>query len=731
MFRHEQLTAILRLLIGVIFWIGLCLPMQAHATPFTETVPNGNGPIPDTYPAVGGTMFVLIGDNGNIYYQFVNPSTQFQGFAGTGQPVAFRGIPTFQLGPQQTLNCGIVSCSDYFGGGIAEGYARLTVRDADACPGNFDFDDVTFEVNGLTVSSLSNLGPNDVQRTNLTGTTQIANTENCFRNQGTAETSTGWFDLQQNVLDNILSVGSTTPFITDEDTGSNVNRGDNAWFFQDGVDATGTPEVAPGIEITKTADVTEYNAPGDVINYSFEVRNIGSVQLNSIVVSDSFITGNVICPQSSLVTGEIMICTGQHIVTQQNIDDDVVFVNTAEVTANPTEGQLGAVSGTLTIPGPDADNSATITKVASQDSNLNVGDTVTYTYVVENTGNITLNNVTIDDNHGGSGNLSAVSPAPVSLAPNESQTFTTTYEITQDDFDAGQVDNTAIIDATAARGPFTSPSADEQVTMTTPTPEATFSKFADPNADVAADDVITYTYRVDNTGDVTLDASVTDIHNGDGNLSAITPATASIAPGDFAEFTATYTVLQSDVDKNADITNDATASFTPARGSLADLEDDASVGVAAEPAAEFTKTADVTTGLTTGDIVTYTYTFTNTGNVALENLSIADVHQGLGSLSAISPTSVASLAAGVSQEFTATYEITLDDFEAGTDIPNTATASFTPERGTLDPLIADASVSIAAPAPSAVLTKTPDVTSGVAEGDTCLLYTSPSPRDRG
>jgi len=47
-----------------------------------------------------------------------------------------------------------------------------------------------------------------------------------------------------------------------------------------------------------------------------------------------------------------MTCTGQHIVTQDNLDDDVVFINTAEVTAIPTEGTIGSVSGTLEIPGP-------------------------------------------------------------------------------------------------------------------------------------------------------------------------------------------------------------------------------------------------------------------------------------------------------------------------------------------------------------------------------------------
>jgi uncharacterized repeat protein (TIGR01451 family) len=697
--------SIVKMLIGVWLWIALSVP--AMATTFTETVPNGNGPIPDTFPPVGGTMFVLVGVNGNIYYQFVNPSTQFEGFAGTGAPAAFRGIPTFQLGPEQVLNCGIVSCSDYFGGAIAEGYSRLTVRDADACPGNFDFEDVTFLVNGIDVSSLSNLGPNDVQRTNLTGTSQIANTENCFRNQGTGETSTAWFDLPGNVLNDILTSGSTTPFIRDDDTGRSTTRGDNAWFFQDGVDATGTPEVAPGITIEKTADRSSYDGVGDVINYSFLVTNIGSVQLNDIVVDDSFIIGTVSCPLTSLVTGQTMTCTGQHIVSQQNVDDDVVFVNTASVTANPSEGTLGNVSGTLTIPGPDATNMASLTKSASPRVDLNVGDEVTYTYVVVNTGNITLSDVSIADVHGGSGNLSAITPMAVSLAPTESQSFTATYIVTQDDFEAGSIDNTATITATPARGNFTSPEATEQVTMATPTPEASFSKLASPTSDVAAGDLITYTYRVDNTGDVTLEnVTIADVHNGNGALSAITPASATIAPGGFAEFTANYTVLQSDVDANAPITNTATAALNPARGSLADLTDDASVGVAAEPSATFTKTADPKTDLQTGDIVTYSYVVTNTGNIDLVNLSVSDVHGGMGSLSAISPASLPLLAAGDNATFTASYEITLQDFEDGSNIDNQATLSFTPERGTLAPLTANETISIAGPTPNAVLSKT-------------------------
>jgi uncharacterized repeat protein (TIGR01451 family) len=710
----------------------VCMPAQA--TPFTETVPNGNGPIPNTYPAVGGTMFVLIGANGNIYYQFVNPSTQFRGFQLTGNPAAFRGSPEFQLGPAQALNCGIVSCTDYFGGSIVEGYARLTARDGDTCDAstgssgsnnNFDYQDVEFEINGITVTNLSDLPANSVERTNFAGDTSLG-FENCFRNQGSSETSTGWFDLTPvpGLLNNILTTGSTTPFINDSDGWTN-NRGDNFWFFDDGNDATGTPEVAPGIEIIKTADRTDYTAVGDIINYSFEVRNIGSVQLNSIVVTDSFITGAVSCPQTSLVSGETMTCTGQHVVTQQNIDDDIVFVNTAQVTANPTEGQLGNVSGTLTIPGPPANNSMTLTKTASNDTDVAVGETITYTYVVTNTGNITMDDVTISDAHGGVGTLSSMDPLEVDdLAPTETATFTATYVVQQGDLDAGNtISNTATVSGVPKRGTVADVDAMETITLVAPNPAATFAKLASPDSDVSEGDTITYTYTVTNTGNVTLDATVSDVQSGTGTLSAISPASQSIAPGANGTFTATYVVTQADFDAGTDITNTATAAYTPARGTLADQTADATVTVAAPaPASTLTKTASDDTDVQAGDVITYTYRFTNTGDVTLTDVSVSDVHSGTGTLGAITPASVPSLAPDAFADFTADYTVTQADIDAATAITNTATGAATPERGSLTAPTADESVSVETPAPAMTMVKTASNDTDVAVGDV-ITYT--------
>ena len=102
--------------------------------------------------------------------------------------------------------------------------------------------------------------------------------------------------------------------------------------------------------------------------------------------------------------------------------------------------------------------SITVTKTASADSNVPAGTTITYTYVVTNTGNQTISSIDLSDAHGGSG------PAPDpgnetlttdtgitgdssdagtngiwdSLAPGDQVTFTASYIVTQSDVDTLQ-----------------------------------------------------------------------------------------------------------------------------------------------------------------------------------------------------------------------------------------------------------------------------------------------------
>jgi large repetitive protein len=96
------------------------------------------------------------------------------------------------------------------------------------------------------------------------------------------------------------------------------------------------------------------------------------------------------------------------------------------------------------------------------------------------------------------------------------------------------------------------------------------TKAATPNTNLSAGQVVTYTYTVKNTGNVSIkNIALTDVHNAIGAapvpgsevvtgdvppLNDSNDATAgngvwsSLAPGDTITFTATYTVQQSDVD---------------------------------------------------------------------------------------------------------------------------------------------------------------------------------------
>jgi uncharacterized repeat protein (TIGR01451 family) len=94
------------------------------------------------------------------------------------------------------------------------------------------------------------------------------------------------------------------------------------------------------------------------------------------------------------------------------------------------------------------------------------------------------------------------------------------------------------------------------------------------------------------------------------------------------------------------------------------------------PSIDMVKSASQST-YALGDVITYTFTVTNNGTVTLTNVSVSDPLAGL---SAIAPASVATLAPGATQVFTATYTFTQDDVDVGS-LLNTATATGTPPIG--------------------------------------------------
>src|SRR5690606_26335597 len=78
-----------------------------------------------------------------------------------------------------------------------------------------------------------------------------------------------------------------------------------------------------------------------------------------------------------------------------------------------------------------------------------------------------------------------------------------------------------------------------------------------------------------------------------------------------------------------------------------------------QPGIEVIKTADKSTVSEAGEVITYTITVTNTGNVTLENYTVTDV------LFPEWSDRIASLSPGESQPFTLEYTVTQSDIDNG------------------------------------------------------------------
>ncbi|MFF7458181.1 DUF6923 family protein [Kitasatospora sp. NPDC008115] len=462
-------------------------------------------------------------------------------------------------------------------------------------------------------------------------------------------------------------------------------------------EVTITQPPAPALTVVKSATSSQPDklVLGEQITYSFAVKNTGNVTLKDVKVTEGPFTGTgtlspVTCPTAeaaSLAPGAEMTCTATYTVTQADVDAGSVK-NTATATGTPPTGPPPvSPPSEVTVPAP-SDPKLTVVKSAST-GKLVAGETLTYSFEVKNTGNVTLKDVKVTEGaFTGTGTLSPVTcptAEAASLAPGTSMTCTATYTVTQADVDAGSVKNSATATGTPPSGP-PPVSPPSEVTITEPpAPALTVAKTSSTDKLVAGEK-ITYSFRVTNTGNVTVkDVKITDgPFTGSGKLDPITCPTAeaaSLAPGTSMTCTATYTVTQADVDAGS-VKNSATATGTPPSGPPpVSPPSETTVTTQDQPGLSVVKSASTGT-LVAGEEIVYKFEVTNTGNVTLKDVKVTEgTFTGSGTLSPVTcPSGAASLAPGAVVTCTATYKVTQADVDAGS-VKNSATATGTPPRG--------------------------------------------------
>jgi uncharacterized repeat protein (TIGR01451 family) len=310
---------------------------------------------------------------------------------------------------------------------------------------------------------------------------------------------------------------------------------------------------------------------------------------------------------------------------------------------------------------------------------LTVGETLHYSFLVTNTGNVTLAPVTINDHEfTGHGTRPAVTcPAgAAALAPAASVTCTATYTVTQADVDAGSVSNTATASGKTPASQAITSAPSSATVRGVRSPAITVVKSASPRTFSVAGETIDYSFDVTNSGNVTLrDIRVHD--SGLPGLSAITCPHRTLAAGASQICTATYLTTAADVDAGS-VTNHATAKGDPPTGPpVASAPSEATITAIQSPAITVVKSASPRTFSVAGETIDYSFDVTNSGNVTLRDIRVHDT--GLPGLSAISCPH-RTQAAGASQICTATYLTTAADVDAGS-VTNRATAQGDPPSG--------------------------------------------------
>ena len=429
---------------------------------------------------------------------------------------------------------------------------------------------------------------------------------------------TGWTQTTSNPA--AITISATDP------TEANVNFGNQ-------------PQL-PALSIDKAfVNVTGGNgndvadAAGDVLNYTVTVKNTGNVTLTNVVVTDPLTKLSQTI--DSLAAGASQTFDASYTLTQSDLDTkgggDGDVDNTAKADSDQTDPVSDSAEVALVF-GPEIliDKVTTVGSVTGDDITVPAGQSVTWTYTVKNTGNVTLSGVTVIDDNGTTSTSDDVKATYQSgddgngtLDPEESWVFTLSGTTI-----SGNYANTGSVTATAPDDSSVSASDPSSYFGQAPalSIEKAFVNVTDGNDNDVADaagDVLHYTVTVTNTGNVALTGvTVQDPLTGQ-DLSEVT-----LAVGESKTYNTSYTLTQADLDTqgggDGDIDNTATA-YSDQTGPVSAS---AEATLVYDPKVTIEKTAVSTEddGLVNqaGDEIQYTVTVTNTGNVPLANVSVSD-----------------------------------------------------------------------------------------------------------
>lgn len=230
---------------------------------------------------------------------------------------------------------------------------------------------------------------------------------------------------------------------------------------------------APELALVKSAtpsDSASY-VQDEVITYTFAVTNVGNVTVDDIAIDEGSFTGTgtlseIVCADLVLAPAAVTTCEATYTLTQADVDNGEI-TNTATATGvDPTGEPVTSPESSVTIPGAPAPALALL-KTADTEIVTEAGEEITYSFLVTNTGNVTIDDVSVDETEfNGAGTTPEVVCPEIILAPGASVTCTAVYTVVAADLELDTLSNTAVA---AGEGPDGTPvSSDPSTAVITP-----------------------------------------------------------------------------------------------------------------------------------------------------------------------------------------------------------------------------------------------------------------------
>ncbi len=208
--------------------------------------------------------------------------------------------------------------------------------------------------------------------------------------------------------------------------------------------STPNHQPTPGVIMTCTLDPTEDMAYGDVLECEIEIENGTEFPITDITITSNL--GGQELSIQSIPAGESRTVSYNYTITHADLDaGEVGVLIVAEGTTTDPDNSAVYTEATATLTMEEADSRLSCTVTASPHT-VTLGDTITYTAIIRNEGNVTVTNGSISDDH------ADLTGRTFELAPGQTAQFTYTYVVTVQDVNAGHVTNWMSASATAVRG---------------------------------------------------------------------------------------------------------------------------------------------------------------------------------------------------------------------------------------------------------------------------------------